>query len=142
MFDWTDVHGQGPFFSGKGFSARIPWFATATGRVGYAIQPSWLVFVKGGAAFIRDKHEFIEPPATVHATADVTRTGWTIGGGVDWMVAPNWSVSIEYGYMNFGTDSVAFQGIGTFPNFSENINQHFQVGLVSLNYRFGNWGTH
>ncbi len=25
-----------------------------------------------------------------------TRTGWTAGGGVEWMFMPNWSAKVEY----------------------------------------------
>ena len=138
MFDWADMHGQDPFFLGKAFSARVPWFATATGRIGYLAGPDLIIFARGGAAFVRDQHQFIEPP--VHGTANVTRTGWTLGGGVDWRFNSNWSVTVEYGYMGFGTKTVNFQGIGGFPNFTENVGQHAQVALISLNYRFGSWG--
>ena len=32
-----------------------------------------------------------------------TRTGWTIGGGVEWMFAPQWSAFLEGNYMDFGS---------------------------------------
>ena len=32
-----------------------------------------------------------------------TRSGWTIGGGVEWMFAPHWSAFLEGNYMDFGT---------------------------------------
>jgi opacity protein-like surface antigen len=32
-------------------------------------------------------------------------TGWTIGGGVDWMFAPHWSAFLEGNYMDFGSNS-------------------------------------
>ncbi len=137
MFDWTNLHGQDPFFLGKAFSNRIPWFATATGRIGYTVQPTTLVFVRGGAAFVRDKYQFIESPSFIDATASETRRGWTFGGGFDWMFAPNWSFSVEYGYMGFGTRAVPFHGL---INFSENIDQRAHFVLVSMNYRFGSWG--
>ena len=31
-----------------------------------------------------------------------TLTGWTIGGGVEWLLNPNWSVKVEYLYYDFG----------------------------------------
>jgi len=42
--------------------------------------------------------------------------------------------------MSFSTKSVAFQGVGGFPNFSEDVRQHAQVVLISLNYRFASGG--
>jgi outer membrane immunogenic protein len=139
MFDWTNMSGKDPFFGGKAYSTRVPWFGTATGRIGYLAGPDLMVFIKGGAAFARDEHKLIESPSFIDATAHVTRRGWTFGGGADWRFNQNWSVTIEYGYMGFGTDTVAFQGIG-FSNFSERVGQHMQVVLVGLNYRFGTWG--
>jgi opacity protein-like surface antigen len=32
-----------------------------------------------------------------------TRIGWTIGGGAEWMLSPNWLVRAEYRYADFGT---------------------------------------
>ena len=135
LFDWSSMSGESPFFLGKGFSARIPWFATATGRIGYAVQPAMLVFVRGGFAFARDQYQFFH--AASSAPGRVTRSGWTLGGGAEWMFAPNWSFTIEYGYMGFGTDTVNFSALGLA---TENVNQHVQVVLVGLNYRFGTWG--
>ena len=34
-----------------------------------------------------------------------TRSGWTIGGGAEWMFAPHWSAFLEGNYMDFGTKS-------------------------------------
>jgi outer membrane immunogenic protein len=138
MFDWTDMHGSGPFLFNKGFTTNIPWFATAAGRVGYLAQPNFLLFVKGGAAFVRDHYVFVD--ITPIDFADVTRTGSLIGGGVEWMFAPYWSVSIEYDYMDFGNKGVAFHNVvGTFVG-TEHIKQNMQTVLISLNYRLGGWG--
>ena len=135
LFDGASMRADSPFFFGKGFSARVPWFATATGRVGYAVQPNLLAFARGGVAIVHDEYQFFHG---LSASVSETRAGWTIGGGAEWMFAPNWSVAVEYGYMDFGTNNVGFNALGLA---NENIRQTVQVGLVSLNYRFGNWGA-
>jgi outer membrane immunogenic protein len=140
MFDWTDMNGRGPFNAGKGYTTHIPWFATAAGRVGYLAQPNFLFFVKGGAAFVRDEHLFFDPIPTPTRSAKVTRTGSLIGGGVEWMFTPYWSVSIEYDYMSFGNKVVVFQSLFGGPPGGEHISQNMQTVLVSLNYRFGTGG--
>ena len=33
---------------------------------------------------------------------NTTLTGWTVGGGVEWLLNPNWSVKVEYLYYDFG----------------------------------------
>src|SRR5438105_4885959 len=118
VFDWASMNGDSPFFLGKNFSTHIPWFATASARAGYLVQPTLLIFVNGGAAFVRDEHKFLEGP-TADAIANLTRSGSLFGGGFEWMFAPYWSVTVQYGYMSFGTKSVAFRGVGFFPSLSE-----------------------
>ena len=43
------------------------------------------------------------PAVTAQNNASQTRTGWTAGGGVEWMFQPNWSARIEYTYYDLGT---------------------------------------
>jgi len=33
----------------------------------------------------------------------LSRTGWTVGTGVEWAFAPDWSATLEYNYYDFGT---------------------------------------
>ena len=37
-------------------------------------------------------------------SASKTRTGWTIGGGVEWRFAPQWSAFLEGNYYDFGNN--------------------------------------
>src|SRR5882672_1782213 len=128
LFDWTSLKGSTPFFGGKGFVTRSPWFASATGRVGYLPQPALLVFARGGAAFVRDRYTFFDALGT--GTTSETRSGWLLGGGFEWLFAPNWSFTIEYAYAGFGSSTV---GINSRFVFDERISQHMQVVLVGLN---------
>ena len=41
------------------------------------------------------------------------RTGWTVGAGVEWMLAPKWLAFAEYNFMGFGTQSTTFTCGGT-----------------------------
>ena len=36
------------------------------------------------------------------------RTGWAVGGGLEWMFAPGWSVFGEYDYMDFGRWNIGY----------------------------------
>jgi outer membrane immunogenic protein len=124
----------------------VNWFATLTGRVGYAVQPMTLLYVKGGVAWVRSKYtECCEPalaapapPVAADGVASATRTGWTAGGGVEYMFAPNWSVFVEYNYIGLGTDAITFQPINTTPtSFAYDIKQNVQTVLVGVNFRWG-----
>ena len=132
LFDLASIGSTTPFFFGKAFQTRVPWFATATGRVGYLAQPGLLVFARGGAAFVRDEFKFTRIGFAAEP-ASVTRTGALVGGGFEWMFAPYWSLSVEYNYMGFGTDTV------NFPT-PERIYQHVHAVLVGLNFRFSTGG--
>jgi outer membrane immunogenic protein len=156
MFDGAGLKGSSTnlFLDSTGQTideTKVSWFATLTGRVGYTIQPMTLLYVKGGFAWVRSKYteccEFIPPvpPGPPIFTdfledgvASVTRTGWTVGGGVEHMFAPNWSVFAEYNYIGLGTDSITFQPLApaTTP-FAYNIKQNVQTVLIGVNYRWG-----
>ena len=41
-------------------------------------------------------------PSINAASSDDTRTGWTAGGGVEWMFAPKWSLKVEGLYVDLG----------------------------------------
>jgi outer membrane immunogenic protein len=119
---------------------RVSWLATLTGRIGYTIQPVTLLYVKGGAAWIRDKLEeccLPAPAAADDGIANVTRTGWTVGVGLEHMIRPDWSAFVEYNFVGLGTDTITFAptGFATSPSFY-NIRQDVHTMLVGFNYRF------
>src|SRR5205823_2703600 len=123
--------------------ARLNWYASATARLGYASGP-WLFYGKGGAAWVNDRlHDFAQlASSSFDFSGNTTRSGWAIGGGLEYAFAPNWSTSLEYDYYNFGTKSVTLSGVTVGPGgaapASESIplHQNFSVVKVGLNYRF------
>ena len=87
-----------------GASSTGDWYAMITGRVGYAWDRT-LIYVKGGAAFIPNSFAIVDTCATtatgcgnwlIATGASNTATTWTIGGGLEWAFAPNWSIKGEY----------------------------------------------
>jgi len=134
MFDGADMQ-KTHLALGDFFTTRIPFFATATARVGYAFQPNILFYVKGGGAWVND-HETKTDLVTglVEGTARVTRTGWTVGGGFEYMFWSNWSVFAEFDYMDFGTHRTIL-AVPDAP-FPLDIQQTMGVALVGVNYRF------
>jgi len=87
------------------FTLGNDFLASATARLGYNVADRWLVFARGGAAWTREKADdaftTVEGIA-VDPSATMTRTGWTVGTGVDWAFAPHWSAALEYNYYDFG----------------------------------------
>jgi outer membrane immunogenic protein len=116
--------------------ADVSWLATLTGRVGFVAAPQLLLYVKGGAAFAHDEYnDLITATGDVNASAEESRLGWTVGGGVDYAFAPHWSAFAEYDFMDFGKDEVDFDGPG--GPFSFQIDQNIQAVYTGVSYRFG-----
>jgi outer membrane immunogenic protein len=87
-------------------TASSDFLASATARLGYVAADRWLVFVRGGAAWANEKIDdaFTTPRGiAVDPRATMTRTGWTVGTGVEWAFAPHWSANLEYNYYDFGS---------------------------------------
>ncbi|HEY2137950.1 MAG TPA: outer membrane beta-barrel protein, partial [Xanthobacteraceae bacterium] len=131
-FSWADIHGSqnvaDPFFNAKSGSsiqltAKTEWLATATMRLGYAWD-RFMLYGKGGAAWSHDKYSiqnlafFGNPNSTFCANAALTtitacnpsgattRLGWTLGLGLEWAFADNWSANVEFDHYDFGSRNV------------------------------------
>lgn len=105
----------------------IEWFSTLRGRIGYAAGPA-LLYVTGGWAFADLNQSVIAPGATL--TSDDWETGYTLGGGIEWAFAPNWSLKSEYLYVDLG-DQTLSSPAGTYTTETD-----FHTARVGLNYRF------
>ncbi|MGH6856193.1 MAG: outer membrane protein [Methylocella sp.] len=62
-----------------------------------------LIYGTGGAAFagITDNYA-VGAPFFENEQDSKTRTGWTVGGGLEYAVTNNWSIGAEYRYSDFG----------------------------------------
>jgi outer membrane immunogenic protein len=140
LFDGTSISGSRSFsdtlFTGTA-NGDLHWFDALTARGGYLIQPNLLFYVQGGAAWTQWDVTFINSAGTqVGQVSNSSRTGWTLGGGAEWMFVPHWSVFLEYNFMGFGTRSSAFTacGVATCANISAR--SDLQNVLLGVNYRF------
>ena len=110
---------------------------SVTGRVGYTWGPA-LLYVKGGYAY-SDNSESLTLGALPIAFAfnNNHRDGYTVGAGIEYMFAQNWSAKAEYQYYDFGsskfTAPVAFVPFGAFRNDEHTVK-------LGVNYRF-NWAN-
>ena len=99
MFDGTSLSKSATLatvpFTGT-VDTRTHWFDTLTARGGYLITPNVLLYAQGGAAWTNTDITFLNGAGTQIGEFSNNRTGWTAGGGVEWMFAPHWSVFAEY----------------------------------------------
>jgi outer membrane immunogenic protein len=136
MFDWTNMDGSNanPLFLANTLNTKAKWLATLTGRIGYAFQPQMLLYVKGGAAWVRNDYHDFSPSYDGYGSA--TRTGWTVGGGIEYAFARNWSVFAEYNYMDFGDKNVDIVDAAGGPPWVDNFKNSINEVLGGINYRF------
>ena len=126
------------------FRTTIPWFSTATVRAGYLLQPNLLAYVRGGVAWKRDKEQVFDGVTGVlEAFANTTRTGGTVGGGFEYMIAPGWSAFVEGDWLGFGRRNITFTALPEPGDpapapFPLNIREDVFVAMAGVNYRF--WG--
>jgi outer membrane immunogenic protein len=127
-------------FTFRGVSeVKLTWQATFRGRLGVVNGP-WLFYGTGGVAFIHAKWSdsaTLIPccsPATIVAwSTSKTATGWTAGGGIEYMFTSNWIGRIEYLYENFSNFSVP-HGFG--PQFGTLDIDNVHKLRVALSYKF------
>jgi len=138
MFDWADAKATrniavGPF---AGYSAELKnnWLDLLTGRVGYTVQPNWLLYFQAGAAWRKNSLTFFAPGGAEVADFSKTRAGWTIGGGAEWMFTQGWSAFLEYDHADFGTNTGTFNSALLGP-ISISAKSNVDLFLVGFNWR-------
>ncbi|MDO8980521.1 MAG: porin family protein [Afipia sp.] len=111
--------GGGAALAGDSFvaatSVSSDVLATLRGRLGYLISPNLLGYATGGLAIGRvktansfaDSHTDGNPVgAGGFGERTETKVGWTVGAGLEYAFAQNWSVRAEYMYLDLGSSSV------------------------------------
>jgi outer membrane immunogenic protein len=118
--DWSDLRRSGSCAS---FSceARNNWLSTVRGRAGYAFDRV-MPYVTGGVAF-----GDIRTSAAGIGDSNATKTGWTVGGGLEAAIAGQWTAKVEYLYVDLGSGD---SPVGSSENFKTNIVR------AGINYRF------
>jgi outer membrane immunogenic protein len=155
-FSWANIKGDagntavcGGFQAGAPFctytqSQKLDWFGTVRGRFGFVLVPDTMVYGTGGLAF---GHAVVSQSLfssgfvgtfSAAATTSDTRTGWVIGGGIESMITPNWTVGLEYLHYDLGTiTSVApISGPGPATTAAAKYQINGELARASLTYKF------
>ena len=140
--DWADLRGSNislfvPFFTNR---SKIDGFGLFTGQVGYAVN-NVLFYAKGGGAVTGDRFSVTTTVGNVLAgtAADQTRWGGTVGAGVEFGFAPNWSAAVEYDHLFMQDKLTTFATVpaSAFPFGTDRIRQDVDLITVRVNYRWG-----
>jgi outer membrane immunogenic protein len=103
-----------------GVTDKLPWFGTTRGRVGFLLNPSWLLYATGGVAYGRLEESV--PGASVK----VGGVGWAAGAGVQYALTPQWSIGAEY--LHVELDHIT--------SGSDSVKTNTDLGRATLNYKF------
>jgi outer membrane immunogenic protein len=78
-------------------SGDVNWMASLRGRIGWCPTATTMLYFTGGAAW-----SIVNIPGVDTLSATQTKTGWAVGGGVEWAPwAGNWLIRAEYLNYNF-----------------------------------------
>ena len=140
--DWSNLQGSSGSTCGA-ISALVPppvgcqtqseWLATLRGRVGYAFDRI-LVYGTAGAAF-GNIQTGLNPPSTFDSAIEA---GWTVGGGLEFAFAQNWTAKVEYLFVDLPNGACTTVGncggaAGSIVSFNENVLR------AGINFKFGPW---
>jgi outer membrane immunogenic protein len=135
------------------------WVASVRGRVGVAADRA-LFYGTGGLAFadLRNRASYIYAPSVTSAVATANpgvtygpyasgggesgvHTGWTAGGGAEYLLSPNVTIGAEYRHTDIGTGTHTFGSSG--PN---GVSERARLGFTDdavlgrINFKFGALG--
>ncbi len=123
----------GAFNSYGNVASGSDYYADIRGRLGYAMDRA-LLYVAGGVAF-GDVYSSYTNGMGLNSSVNSSRTGWTIGGGLEYAFTNNWIGRVEYRYTDLGKNTYNFANdyAGSFDRVSASSNQI----LVGVIYKFG-----
>ena len=141
--DWADLSGTTQNLGNvtNHLRSTMDAFGLFTGQVGYAWN-SALLYVKGGAAVTDRRFEFVANATGALDASHGFETRWspTVGVGLEYGFAPNWSAAIEYDHifenshdMTFITPAGLLAGRGS----TNNSGGDTVLITARINYRFG-----
>lgn len=120
-------------------SSKINFIATVTGRVGYAFDRA-LIYAKGGVAWTHDEFSVFRTSGALAASASDTPAGWTVGAGLEYAFAPNWSAKVEYNFIDFGKNRTTFSctvaAAGICDTAPIDIDQQIHTVKLGVNWRW------
>jgi outer membrane immunogenic protein len=141
MLDTTNLKASHAFQAtdpGDTQTYDIHWFGTVVGKVGYLVHPNFELYGLAGVAWARETLTWTATDTGVDfATGSDTRTGYDVGIGASWLLAPHWNVFVEYDHMAFAKKAFPLHGVGQFAgiDWGADVKQSVDKILVGLNFR-------
>jgi outer membrane immunogenic protein len=152
-FSWSGVEGEKlllPYPANSGspawdFESTVDWLATVRGRLGFANGPI-LLYATGGVAFadVSARLDLVGIGYGGYGEKSETRTGYAVGGGLEWALSRNWGLKAEYLYVNLGEFGGVLPGMQTTscdpacPHTTDGFKGDLELHTIraGLNYKF------
>jgi len=137
QYSWLSSNNNNVAFNGAGagfvYNHNQRALGSVTGRLGYTWGPA-LLYVKGGYAYSSHSETLaFNGAAQAFALNGSHHDGYTVGTGLEYMFAQNWSGKVEYQYYDFGKTS--FVTPAPLVAFGSTRNDEHTV-KAGINYRF------
>ncbi|MHB1948465.1 MAG: outer membrane protein [Gammaproteobacteria bacterium] len=125
-------------------SEKMSWFGTVRAKLGWAFC-NWMLYGTGGFAYGNvqsNTHVSFSDPTFADAysgSQTTTQIGWTAGAGVAYMFNYNWSVGLEYLYLDLNNFSYTAHGNVFAPTTASHratIDPRDNLVRFTLNYKF------
>jgi outer membrane immunogenic protein len=122
------------------FSESDDWLITLRSRVGFSYYRAF-IYATGGVAWSSVGHtvSFHDPinvfaPLTVHESS--TQTGWTLGTGLEYVLATHVTLKGEYLFVDLGDVTVPTPAQGGWWPTATRFSEQEHVLRMGLNYKF------
>ncbi|BAR97936.1 structural elements [Blastochloris viridis] len=138
---WTSIEGKDASLFGAfpdaAYKTEIDNLSTFTPRLGIASGP-WLLYGKAGIAYGEVKTTLSDGSLYFREKND--HVGWTAGVGLEYALAPNWILGVEYNYVDLGDQRY---GGAVATGIAADLKQDVTVSTVlgRLSYKFGAGGN-
>lgn len=128
-------YGGNPAFAG-GSTVDVDWFGTVRGRVGL-VDGRTLYYLTGGLAYadVDFAQAAFSGGNAIGVANDKTLLGYAVGGGIEHAFAPNWSVKLEYQYLDFGKEKFAGTDLAG-DSYVSKVDVDMHTVRAGLNFKF------
>jgi outer membrane immunogenic protein len=120
-------------------SSKVDYIGTVRARVGGLVTDDLLLYATGGLAYGQVTHSgqfHYATPVDYVVNDSSTQVGWTVGAGLEYMFAQQWSVKGEYLYYDLGNHTALSNASGVGNQFRSQFDFATRGSIVraGLNY--------